>query len=151
VIVAKRIITTDRGHRPVRDTGPTATPVSATTVAKALGAETAAATVEDAVAPITLFALRSELLSRLQSSGGRPGLTGTTRQTKIPLGEGEWEQLQELAAAVAVPGCAPSAGQVASVLLGLCVQSVKAQLDQTSPPETAPLARDLAERGAAVS
>src|SRR4051794_33102757 len=95
---------------------------SAVDLAGALGST--GATLERALAPITLFALREELGQRLQSSGGRPGLVGTTRRVKIPLSDQEWLQLEALAA----PGFAPSAGQVASVLLSLCVRSVASQV-----------------------
>jgi hypothetical protein len=76
------------------------------------------------LAPITLFAVREELVQRLQSSGGRPGLAGTTRRAKIPLSDEEWLRLEELAASLSSPGFAPSAGQVASVLLTLSLDAV---------------------------
>src|SRR5262245_599762 len=102
-------------------------------VASALGAEPAAERLDEVLAPITLFALRQELVNRLQSSGGRPGLSGVTRRAKIPLGDKEWLDLEELAAAISSPGFTPSAGQVASVLLSLSVQVVGRRLSEASP------------------
>jgi hypothetical protein len=94
----------------------------------------------EALAPLTLFALREELVHRLQSSGGRPALAGTTRRAKIPLSDEEWGQLEELAAAIASPGFAPSAGQVASVLLSLSLHSVASRVGSG---ELSRLAREL--------
>jgi hypothetical protein len=93
-------------------------------VKQALGAEESGASLLEALGPLTLFAVRQELANRLHSSGGRPALAGTTRRAKIPLSDAEWVQLEELAAALATPGFAPSAGQVASVLLSLSLHAV---------------------------
>jgi hypothetical protein len=116
-------------------------------VQEALGADASAERLEEALAPVTLFALREELVKRLQSSGGRPALAGATRRAKIPLNDEEWLQLEELAAAVSSPGFAPSAGQVASVLLTLSLHSVASQ---TGPGQfSSTLLRELAARVAA--
>jgi hypothetical protein len=48
---------------------------------------------------------------------------------KIPVGDREWRQLEELAASLAEGGFTPSAGQVASVLLTLSLRS----LDERGP------------------
>src|SRR5579864_1398945 len=126
--MTKKIRTTDTTLPPIRDTGSPLRRIDPAQVQQALGAEEAPAGLEEALAPLTLFALREELVNRLQSSGGRPALAGTTRRAKIPLGDDEWEKLEELAAAIASPGFAPSAGQVASVLLSLSLHSVASRV-----------------------
>ena len=144
--MAKKLRLTDRPLKVIRDTSTPLPRIPHDVVAAALGAEPAGERLEGASAPITLFALRFELLRRLQSSGGRPALTGTSRRAKIPLGDAEWRDLEELAAVVAEPGFAPTAGQVASVLLSLSVQSVKSQVARSPKPTASQLARDIAAR-----
>jgi hypothetical protein len=133
---------------PIRDTSRFLPRIEPAQVQEALGAEESVEGLVEALAPVTLFALREELVNRLQSSGGRPALVGTTRRAKIPLSEEEWVQLEELAAAIPSPGFAPSAGQVASVLLSLSLHSVAARVGPK--PASSPLAgelQDLTKRG----
>jgi hypothetical protein len=80
----------------IRDTSPTRPLVSAEMIAAALGAEQTPTTVVRALSPLTLFAVRSELFRRLHSNGGRPGLSDTSRRTKIPLSDGDWVELEKL-------------------------------------------------------
>jgi hypothetical protein len=115
-------------------------------VAAALGAEPAAERLEDVLAPVTLLAVRQELVKRLRSSGGRPGLAGTSRRAKIPLGDDDWSELEAVAAAIAEPGFAPSAGQVASALLKLSVRSVAPRVAKSKA-----LSRELAAAAAGPS
>ena len=119
-----RIRISEKAHRPMRDTSVCLPRVNAEEVAAALGAELDAEGLEGALAPITLLAVRQELVKRLQSNGGRPGLANTSRRAKIPLSEAQWCDLEVMAAAISSKGFAPSAGQVASVLLTLSVQSL---------------------------
>jgi len=93
-----------------------------------------------------LFAVRAELMGRLQSSGVRPALKGTSHGAKIPLGDAEWAELEELAAAISVPGLTPTAGQIASVLLTLSVKSVISQIARVQNSASSSLAHDLATR-----
>ncbi len=139
--MTKRIRTTETTLPPILDASRPLRRIDPAQVQQALGAEKVPAGLTQALAPLTLFALREELVSRLQSSGGRPALTGTTRRAKIPLSDEEWEKLEELAAAIAAPGFAPSAGQVASVLLSVSLHSVASRVD--SQPASSPLAREL--------
>lgn len=138
----KRIHASEPGPKLLRDTAPPARRIEPADVATAVGAEASAATLEDALAPVTLLALRQELLNRLQSNGGRPGLAGATRRVKIPLSDAEWMELEELALAISSPGFAPSAGQVASVLLTLSARSVAAHVSAASST----LAHEVAAR-----
>ena len=146
--MAKKIRATDSTLKVVRDISTPLAHVDTAIVESALGAEASAGKLEEALAPITLFAIRSELLSRLQSSGGRPALLGTSRRTKIPLGDADWADLEKLAAVVSGPGFYPSAGQIASVLLSLSVRSVIVQVARAPKPASSPLARELAARAA---
>jgi hypothetical protein len=116
----------------IRNSGSTLSRVEANEIAAALGAEPCAEKMDHAVSPITLLVVRQELVNRLQSSGGRPALSDVTRRAKIPLSDAEWLKLEELAAAVASPGFAPTAGQVASVLLSLSLRVVAAQRGKRS-------------------
>jgi hypothetical protein len=95
-------------------------------VAAALGAEPCRERLHSRLGPISLLAVRQELLRRLRSTGGRPALAGATRRVKIPLRDQQWQQLEELAAEVLGDGSAPSAGQVAGVLLSLSLESIAA-------------------------
>lgn len=104
-------------------------------VAAALGAEPTGDKLP-AAGPITLYALRAELYRRRKSSGGRPGIEGTDSRAKIPVNAGEWEELEALATTLASEGNSPSAGQVASVLLSMAIESVRAE----------PSRRQLSER-----
>jgi hypothetical protein len=145
-----RIVDTSPTLPRLVDTSATLPRLEPSEVAAALGAEPCAEGLEGALGPITLFALRQELFQRLQSSGGRPGLSGTTRRAKIPLSDQQWLQLEELAAAVSSPGFAPSAGQVASVLLTLSLEAVGSRVAQAGTGASgSPLVRQLAARTAA--
>jgi hypothetical protein len=123
----KRIIDTSRTLGRIRDTGKHLPRIDAAAVAKALGGEPTGEKIDVSLGPISLFAVRQEVFRRLQSTGGRPALEGATRRTKIPLSDCEWAKLEELAAAVASPSFAPTAGQVASILLTLSLRSIAAQ------------------------
>jgi hypothetical protein len=138
--MTKKIATTETTMQPIRDIGRRLGRIDPAQVQQALGAEEAAEGIREALAPITLFALRAELMDRLQSSGGRPALAGTTRRAKIPLSDDEWEKLEALSAAIASPGFAPSAGQVASVLLKLSLHAVAGRI---ASGESSALASEL--------
>src|SRR5947209_11976355 len=104
--MAKRLRDIGPAEPLIRDTGPVEPRLDPKVVAAALGAEPTGVTLEGALSPLTLMVVRQELVRRLQSSGGRPALKGTTRRPKIPLSDAEWSELEALAAAVAAPGCA---------------------------------------------
>ncbi len=142
--MTKRIRTTDTTLPPLRDTSNTLPRIDPAEVQQVLGAEALPSSLAAALAPLTLFALREELVNRLQSSGGRPALAGTTRRAKIPLSDEEWEQLEELAVAITSAGFAPSAGQVASVLLRLSLHALASRLHSESA--SSPLVRELQNR-----
>ena len=114
-------------------------------LAEALGAEPFPARIEARPGPFTLYAIRQEIVRRRQSSGGRPGIEGTSFRAKIPLGEPDWRQLEILAAELSGEGFTPSPGQVGSILLSLALRSVtKAGQDSNGTRTT--LARELISR-----
>jgi hypothetical protein len=99
--------------------------VDAAQVAAALGGERIEGQIDGNPSPVTLYALRSELLRRRQSSGGRPGIRDARQRVKIPLSDQDWMELEELAGELSAAGFSPSPGQIASVLLHAAIQSVR--------------------------
>jgi hypothetical protein len=147
--MSKRIKTVETTLKPIRDTGPALPRVAPDAVQEALGAELVADGLAGVLAPLTLYTVREELVQRLQSSGGRPGLSGVSRRAKIPLSDQEWLGLEELAAAISSPGFAPTAGQVASVLLTLSLHAVAARAVGSAPgPLSSAVVRELAAMAA---
>ena len=126
--MTKRISPTERTQPIIRDIGPAQPELDPGEVAKALGSEAGGVTLEDVFAPITLLAVREELFNRLQSTGGRPALAGTTKTAKVPLREKDWEELEKAAKMISLEGMTPSAGQLASVLVTLSMKSLSIYL-----------------------
>ena len=130
-------LTTKPTSNSIRSTSKAVPRIDPSKVAQALGAEPAdVASAQLGVGPLSLFQVRQELFRRLQSTGGRPSLSGTSRRTKIPLSDGQWNQLEEIAAEVASPAFSPSAGQIASVLLTLSLRLLRSEdtnADNTDP------------------
>jgi len=109
----------------IKNTSKTIPRLDPAKVAQALGAEPSDLTMDGIGAgPLSLSQVREELFQRLQSSGGRPALAGTSRRTKIPLSDRQWAELEGIAADVASPGFSPSPGQIASVLISLSLRSL---------------------------
>jgi len=148
--MTRKIQVAESTQKPIRVAASSQPRVEPQQIEAALGAEASVERLEEVLAPVTLLALREELASRRQPSGGRPGLSGVTRRVKIPLSDKEWLELEELAAAVSSPGFAPSAGQVASVLLTSALRVVATQLLETAARGPgSPLGRELAALTAA--
>jgi len=127
----------------IRDTSKTLSRTDASKVQAALGAEPSDVAIGGiGVGPLSLFQVREELFQRLQSTGGRPSLAGTSRRTKIPLSDRQWEELEGIATDVASPGFSPSPGQIASVLLTLSLRSLRrnegTDQDATKPQTASP-------------
>jgi hypothetical protein len=142
--MTKKIRHSGPTYKRIVDTGPTLRRLDPSEVAAALGAEPTDVTLEGALSPLTLMVVRQELFRRLQSSGGRPALKGTTRRAKIPISDADWLELEKLAAAISSPGCAPTAGQVASVLLKLSLHKLAAEVSQSSKKARSPVTKELA-------
>ncbi len=143
--MTKKLVDTGPAMPKIRDIGPAMPRIEPTQIAAALGAEVLSGESVTAANPFTLYAVRAEIFRRLQSSGGRPALEGTTRRTKIPVSDQEWHDLEAIAAAVAAEGCTPSAGQIASVLLNLALQSVLNDLAAKPTPTKEQLRQRLAQ------
>lgn len=101
----------------IRNSGPKQPRIDPATLAKALGAERVGRAPSGSRSPPARFALRMEVARRLSSTGGRPGLVGTTRRQKIPLSDEDWKRLEEIANSVGTEGYRPSPAQIASILL----------------------------------
>ena len=126
--MTKKIVDTGTPLKAIRDVSKTLPKVDPEQIVAALGAEKITDAQVDASNPLSMYALRAELFRRLQSTGGRPALEGTTRRPKIPVSDQEWQELESIAAAVTQEDCSPSAGQVASVLLNLALRSIQDEL-----------------------
>ena len=87
-------------------------------VAEALRAEDTGLTLECDGSPVSTFQIRAELVDRLRSHGGRPAL-GHDAAHQNSGHRQSVARLEKLAASFSDLGFVPSAGQVASVLLGL--------------------------------
>ena len=125
-------------HARISDTSDTLPRIDALRVVHALGAEPSELTLGIAGGPLSLFQVKQELSHRLQSTGGRPSLSGTSARKKVPLNDDLWEELEKIASEVSTPGFSPSAGQIASVLLALALRSLrKAEGDQQRAPDVA--------------
>jgi hypothetical protein len=122
----------------IKDLSKTLPRVDPTRVAEALGAEATGLMLGIGGSPLSVFQIRQELMRRLQSSGGRPSLSGTSGRKKIPLSDAQWRELEEIASDVASPGFSPSAGQIASVLLTLSLRSVRKKNGDHQPQDTPP-------------
>jgi len=96
-VMSRKIQPSEKPLPRLRDSGGSLPRIEAGMVQQALGAEPAAGELAEALAPVTLFALREELGRRLQSNGGRPALAGVPRRAKVPLTDREWLQLEEIA------------------------------------------------------
>jgi hypothetical protein len=81
---------------------------------------------------MTLYALRAEMMRRLVSHGGRPRVEGTDQRVKIPISDQDWHALESLATSLAAKGFTPSAGQVASVLLNMALQTVACRQNRSA-------------------
>jgi hypothetical protein len=148
-IMAKRIHTPESTVNRIHVSEPATPRLDPRVVADALGAESCPERLEGQPGPVTLYALRQELIRRRQSSGGRPGIEGTSFRAKIPLNDQDWQRAEALAAALSAEGFSPSAGQVASVLLSIALRSVTPdpkEEAQEHVKHTAALARELATR-----
>jgi len=114
--------------RRIRDVGVTSRRLDPAIIAEALGADEAGPVFGRKGSPASVLQIRAELASRLHSSGGRPALEGANRRVKIPVTDSQWQELEDLAASFSDLGFAPSAGQVASVLLSLALPLAKNEI-----------------------
>ena len=119
--------------RRIRDTGRGSRRLDPVVVAEALGANEHGSALGLKGSPATALQIRAELAIRLYSRGGRPALEGANRRVKIPVTDKQWQELEDLATSFSDLGFAPSAGQVASVLISLALPLAK----ETNPTRQA--------------
>ena len=122
--MTKKLVDIGPAMKKIRDIGQTFPRIEPVKIAAALGAEAVPDVEVVGGSPLTLFAVRQEIARRLQS-------TSDARPVQIPLNPQEWRQLETIAAALADAGCAPSADQVAGMLLNLALRSALADLTAT--------------------
>lgn len=115
---SRRVILGDAGTRRI----------SVAIAGKELGAEPVSTAPIGSGSPLTFAAVREEVLRRLRSTGGRPGLEGVERK-KIPLTHRDWEIVEQVADHIAEPGFRPSPGQVASVLLSMTLSKMNESVE----------------------
>ena len=91
--------------------------ISPDEVAAALSASEAFFSSGQTEAPIAYLLARQDLISRMESSGGRPKLAGTSRRPKIPVEESDWSRLQMLAGQLRAEKVNVTTAQIAAALL----------------------------------
>ena len=76
--------------------------------------------------PISLAEIGTQLLKRLQSSGGRPALADTTYNCRVPMTDEDVKLLEHARTQMQqTTGSNPSLGQTASILLHQYLHSMK--------------------------
>ena len=137
-----------QSYAAIRDSSKTLPRIDASEVQAASGAEASDLAVRGiGVGPFALFQVREEVFQRLQSTGGRPALTGTSRRTKIPLSDQQREELESIATEIASPGFSPSPGQIASVLISLSLRSLHENRRGSQDAEQVPNAETSGDTG----
>lgn len=111
--------------RPIRHSGPKARKIEAKEIAKALGAEIIHREPRANGSPLAMAALRQEIVSRLASTGGRPGLQGTKVRPKIPLTSEDWNGLEKIAEAFTTKGVNATPAHVASAIIHKHLAQIK--------------------------
>jgi len=91
--------------------------ISPDDVAAALSASRAFFSTGQTEAPVGYLLARQDLMSRMESSGGRPKLAGTSRRPKIPVEERDWTRLQTLSEQLRAEKVNVTTAQVAAALL----------------------------------
>ena len=123
-----RIKDTGRTLGGIRDTGRTLPALGREDLQKALGASEVVVTRRAPRDIRSLAELRSEILERLKSSGGRPALVGATQRQKIPLRPAEWRKLARLARRLSrEAGRAITPAQIAGQLLSSKLHELEAR------------------------
>ena len=81
----------------IRDLAPTRKRLDSDTVVQALSAEDFGVHIDTRGGPLSLFALREQLIKQLHSTGGRPSLGRNLPRYKIPMLPEDWNKLKILA------------------------------------------------------
>jgi hypothetical protein len=101
----------------VRDVSTKPAIVSPQEIAAALGAEPLGIKVPTGSPPDLHLHLFKSITEEIVSSGGRPARKGNTERKKIPLTQGEWAQLQDMADSFASYGKSISPAQLGGLIV----------------------------------
>jgi hypothetical protein len=125
--MAKKVNIVGKSLERIQITGPGLPRVEADEFAEALGAEPSRERHSTPSDLISLGELGNELLKRLRSTGGRPALEGATERCKVPLSPSDIAHLEQIIATIeAKTGTRPALGQIASVILQIHLNSLRA-------------------------
>lgn len=72
--------------------------------------------------PLSLVAVREQLIGRLRSTGGRPALADTDTKMKVPIGTDDLRVVEVIAEKIAPDRPKPSPAQVAGIILHLALR-----------------------------
>ena len=131
------IRTTESTIKRINVVEPTVARIDPALVAAALGAEPTGDRIGGG-SPVARHASRVEIYRRR--------IAKTQRLVEIQISDQDWTKLEKLAAALGSPGNSPSAGQVASVLLSLAIETVDQQTEPSGKSTDGPMAERLAEK-----
>jgi len=115
--MARITVSKEKKQRQIKVRTSTERRISPDDVAGALSASRAFFSTGQTEAPVGYLLARQDLMSRMESSGGRPKLAGTSRRPKIPVEESDWTKLQTLAEQLREEKVNVTAAQVAAALL----------------------------------
>lgn len=102
-------------------------------IAEALGAERVVALEGlPSQGPLDLLELRTEVESRLRSTGGRPTDPSWDVRRLIPFRREGWDRLEHLASLLAQEGQRVSPGQLAALLIERSLKSLEETVDETT-------------------
>lgn len=73
---------------------------------------------------LDLFGLRQAMTRMLASSGGRPGVAGSSAQVKIPRIDEDWLKIEKIARGASTLPHKPSITQTAAVILHLALSRI---------------------------
>lgn len=100
-------------------------PIAVDDVVEAFGGQRLGPVFGNVEDPGMLLAVRDELMRRLRSTGGRPGLSGTLPQ-RVQVSAVDWQKIVAIADHIEVGRHKPSPAQVASILVHLALERVTA-------------------------
>jgi hypothetical protein len=125
--MAKKINIVGKALKRIEITGRALPRIEPAEFAAALGAKPCGDRRSEHLDLISLGELGNELIKRLRSTGGRPSLEGATERCKVPLSPGDVAGLEQIIDAIeAKTGTRPALGQIASVILRIHLDSLKA-------------------------
>lgn len=123
--MASRIKNKGKTEARIRAKGRPEKKIASDVVAMALGmGQMKGEPLEKGGSPHIFYVMRQEIMERLESSGGRPRLRGTSIRQKIPLAVHDWSLLKQIAELLREQNVLATPGQVASELLHRSLQQI---------------------------